>query len=103
MAAGATPIHHSDRGTQYCSHEYVNWVLEHGLSVSMTETDHCAENALAERVNGILKSEYGLGGEFKTKAAALLAVHQAIYLYNTRRPHTALGYRTPQAAHSLAA
>jgi transposase InsO family protein len=103
MPAGATPIHHSDRGTQYCSHEYVNWVLEHGLSVSMTETDHCAENALAERVNGILKSEYGLGGEFKTKAAALLAVHQAIYLYNTRRPHTALGYRTPQAAHSLAA
>jgi transposase InsO family protein len=103
MPAGATPIHHSDQGTQYCSHEYVNWVVAHGLSMSMTETDHCAENALAERVNGILKSEYGLGGEFKTKAEALLAVDQAIHLYNTRRPHTALGYRTPQEAHRLAA
>ena len=59
MPAGATPIHHSDQGTQYCSHEYVNWVVAHGLSLNMTETDHCAENALAERVNGILKSEYG--------------------------------------------
>jgi transposase InsO family protein len=103
MPAGATPIHHSDQGTQYCSHEYVNWVVAHGLSVSMTETDHCAENALAERVNGILKSEYGLGGEFKTKAGGRLAVDQAVHLYNTRRPHTALGYRTPEAAHSLAA
>ena len=61
------------------------------------------KNALAERVNGILKSEYGLGGQFKTKAAAHLAIDQAAHLYNTRRPHTALGYRTPQEAHSLAA
>ena len=103
LPVGATPIHHSDQGTQYCCHEYVNCVVDHGLSVSMTETDHCAENALAERMNGILKSEYGLGGQFKTKASAHLAVDQAVHLYNTRRPHTALGYRTPQAAHSLAA
>ena len=103
LPAGAHPIHHSDQGTQYCCHEYVNWVTAHGLSVSMTETDHCAENALAERMNGILKGEYGLGVEFKTKAGAHLAVAQAVQLYNTRRPHTALGYRTPQAAHSLAA
>ena len=103
LPVGAKPIHHSDQGTQYCCHEYVNWVAAHGLSVSMTETDHCAENALAERMNGILKGEYGLGGEFKTKAGAHQAVDQAVYLYNTRRPHTALGYRTPQAAHSLVA
>jgi putative transposase len=103
MPVGATPIHHSDQGTQYCSHEYVKWVQAHGLSVSMTETEHCAENALAERMNGILKSEYGLGAAFKTKARAHLAVDQAVHLYNTRRPHTALGYRTPHAAHSLAA
>jgi len=103
MPAGATPIHHSDRGTQYCSHEYVNCVMDHGLSVSMTETDHCAENALAERMNGILKSEYGLGGEFKSKAAARLAVDQAVHLYNTRRPHTALKMRTPAEVHSLVA
>jgi transposase InsO family protein len=54
-------------------------------------------------MNGILKSEYGLGGEFKTKVGAHLAVDQAVHLYNTRRPHTALGYQTPQMAHSLAA
>ena len=103
LPAGVRPIHHSDQGTQYCCHEYVNCVADHGLSMSMTETDHCAENALAERMNGILKSEYGLGGRFKTKASAYRAVDQAVHLYNTRRPHTALGYRTPQEAHSLAA
>jgi putative transposase len=103
LPKGAKPIHHTDQGTQYCSHEYVNWAEAHGLSMSMTETDHCAENALAERMNGILKSEYGLGGRFKTKASAHLAVDQAVHLYNTRRPHTALGYQTPQAAHALAA
>jgi putative transposase len=69
----------------------------------VTERDHCAENALAERMNGILKSEYGLGVQFRTKASAHLAVGQAVHLYNTRRPHTALGYQTPQEAHSLAA
>jgi putative transposase len=103
LPAGAKPIHHSDRGTQYCCHEYVNCVKAAGLSVSMTETDHCAENALAERMNGILKSEYGLGGEFKTKASGRAAVDQAVYLYHHRRPHTSLGYQTPQTAHSLAA
>ncbi len=103
LPQGAKPIHHSDRGTQYCCHEYVNWVEAHGLSVSMTETDHCAENALAERINGILKSEYGLGGRFKTKACAHRAVNQAVHLYNTRRPHTALGYRTPEVVHAMAA
>lgn len=103
LPAGAAPIHHSDRGTQYCSHEYVNRLRAGGLGVSMTETNHCAENALAERLNGILKGEYGLGTEFKTKALARLAVDQAVYFYNTERPHTALNYRTPQEAHSLAA
>jgi len=103
LPAGARPIHHSDRGTQYCCHEYVNRLVERGLSISMTETQHCAENALAERMNGILKAEYGLGRKFKTKACARLAVEQGVHLYNTRRPHTALGYRTPEAMHSLAA
>jgi putative transposase len=103
LPEGDKPIHHSDRGTQYCCHEYVNQLVEHGLRISMTETNHCAENALAERMNGILKSEYGLGREFKNKASAQLAVDQAVHLYNTRRPHTALGYRTPHEVHSLAA
>lgn len=95
------PIHHTDRGSQYCSHEYVRRLGQAGLPVSMTEVDHCAENALAERMNGILKGEYGLGGQIASKALARKLVDQAVKLYNTRRPHTALSYRVPQAAHSL--
>lgn len=93
------PIHHSDQGSQYCCHDYVNQLQERGLPISMTEMDHCAENALAERMNGILKQEYGLGGEFPTKVSARLAVQQGIHLYNTRRPHTALGYAVPAKMH----
>jgi putative transposase len=103
LPAGARPLHHSDRGCQYCSHEYVNHLRERGLGISMTEANHCAENALAERMNGILKSEYGLGQEFATPAQARRAVAQAVHWYNTRRPHTALGYAVPAAVHSLAA
>ena len=93
------PIHHSDQGSQYCCHEYVKRLQERGLGISMTETNHCAENALAERMNGILKQEYGLGFEFPSKADARRAVAQSIQLYNTKRPHTALDYRVPQEVH----
>jgi putative transposase len=93
------PIHHSDQGSQYCCHEYVKRLQERGLGISMTETNHCAENALAERMNGILKQEYGLGGEFAGKADGRRAAAQSIQLYNTKRPHTALGYRVPQEVH----
>ncbi len=103
LPAGERPLHHSDRGSQYCCHEYVKRLVARGLGVSMTEQDHCAENALAERMNGILKSEYGLGRELPGKAQGRRAVGQAVLLYNTRRPHTALGYRFPEAVHSLAA
>lgn len=102
LPAGAKPMHHSDRGSQYCCHRYVGRLQETGLEISMTETDHCAENALAERMNGILKSEYGLGQEFGTKAHARIAVEQAVEMYNTRRPHAALGYRVPSEMHGLA-
>ena len=102
LPAGAKPLHHSDRGSQYCCHAYVERLRERGLEISMTEEDHCAENALAERMNGILKGEYGLGRRFKSKAAARRAVEEAVRLYNTRRPHTALRYRVPAKAHSLA-
>jgi putative transposase len=103
LPSDARPIHHTDRGTQYCSHAYVDRLMARGLPVSMTEKNHCAENALAERVNGILKGEYALAGEFPTKAQARRSVEQAVHLYNTRRPHTALGYQTPAQVHSLAA
>ena len=102
LPAHSKPIHHSDQGSQYCCHEYVKRLQERGLGISMTETNHCAENALAERMNGILKQEYGLGGEFAAKADARRAAAQSIQLYNTKRPHTALGYRVPQEVHQSA-
>jgi putative transposase len=101
LPGSARPIHHSDRGSQYCCHLYVDRLRELRFTISMTEKDHCAENAMAERMNGILKQEYGLGVQFRTKAEALCAVAQSIWLYNTRRPHTALGYRMPDQVHQL--
>jgi transposase InsO family protein len=100
MPQGASPIHHSDRGCQYCSHAYAGRLQESGLSISMTEKDHCAENAMAERVNGILKQEYGLGYGFKSKAQGRKTLSQSVHLYNTRRLHTALNYQVPEAVHS---
>lgn len=93
------PTHHSDRGSQYCCHEYVGKLQGRELPISMTEADHCAENALAERMNGILKQEYGLGGGFQTKAQGRKAVDQAVHQYNTRRPHMALNYLVPAVVH----
>jgi len=102
LPEGCKPIHHSDQGSQYCCHEYIGRLQNAGLGISMTETNHCAENALAERVNGILKQEYGLGAELPSKALAYQAVEQGITLYNTRRPHGALGYRMPGEVHAAA-
>lgn len=99
LAQGPFPMHHSDRGSQYCSHVYTGKLREYGLGISMTEEMHCYENAKAERVNGILKQEYYLGSCFRTKGQAIEAVDQAVYFYNTRRPHLALKYKTPEAAH----
>jgi putative transposase len=100
LPSQAKPIHHSDRGCQYCCHEYVNRLSERHLGISMTETDHCAENALAERMNGILKSEYALDQQFQSREQARRAADQAVHLYNTRRLHTALNYRVPQVVHA---
>ena len=97
------PIHHSDRGCQYASHAYVDTVEKAGLRMSMTQSNHSAENAMAERVNGILKQEYWLDGNFETKPEARKATVQGVSLYNNRRPHTALGFRTPEKVHALGA
>lgn len=102
LPPGASPIHHSDQGTQYCSHPYVDRLSARGLTISMTETNHCAENALAERVNGILKGEYLLDATFKTKKMARVSIDQVVHLYNTRRPHTALEMRMPADVHEIA-
>jgi transposase InsO family protein len=103
LPADRHPIHHSDRGCQYCCHDYVELLTRRGLSISMTEALHCYENALAERVNGILKQEYELDGTFQTKQQARTAFQQAVALYNQRRPHLSLDYRTPDEVHSRAA
>lgn len=102
LPKGSAPIHHSDQGSQYCCHEYVQRLQEAGLPISMTEIDHCAENAMAERMNGILKQEYGLGRELPSKQIAYLAIQQGIELYNTRRPHGSLNYRIPAQVHTAA-
>jgi len=103
LPEGVTPIHHGDRGCQYCSHEYIGCLRRNGLMISMTEQDHCAENAMAERVNGILKNEYFLKTEFRNVAQARRAVDEAVHLYNTRRPHRSLKLLTPEQVHGRAA
>jgi transposase InsO family protein len=103
LPEGLRPIHHSDRGCQYCCHEYVERLQARGMPISMTEIMHCYENALAERVNGILKQEYELDRTFRTKQQARDAFRQAVHLYNHRRPHGKLNYRFPAQVHAQAA
>jgi putative transposase len=102
LPASHKAIHHSDRGSQYCCQEYVARLRAAGISISMTQENHCYENAKAERLNGILKQEYGLGETFACKKDAMRAVAEAIELYNWRRPHTALGYAVPMEVHRAA-
>lgn len=103
LPAGKHPIHHSDRGCQYCCHEYVERLQARGLPISMTQIMHCYENAQAERINGILKQEYEMDRTFRTKAQAKAAFEQAVWLYNHRRPHLRLNYRFPADVHQEAA
>jgi transposase InsO family protein len=103
LPAGKHPIHHSDRGTQYCCHDYVNRLQGRGLQISMTEENHCYENAVAERVNGILKDEFNLDYIFKTKNQAKTAFYQAVNIYNYRRPHMSLNYKCPAEVHGQVA
>ena len=95
-------IHHSDRGIQYCCKEYIKILKRHKMEISMTEENHCYENAMAERVNGILKEEFLLDETFANKAQALKAVKEAIESYNNRRPHWSLNLCTPMQIHEVA-
>ena len=103
LPEGKHPIHHSDRGTQYCCNEYVNRLNKHGLQISMTQENHCYENSQAERVIGILKDEYSLSYTFNTKLDALRAARQAVELYNEDRPHMSHDNRMPSEVHKQAA
>lgn len=88
-------VHHSDRGIQYCSNQYVDELKKRGIRISMTEENHCYENAVAERVNGILKDEFYLDQTFYSKQSASDATDNAIKIYNSKRLHISLGYKTP--------
>lgn len=95
-------IHHSDRGLQYCSHAYVDLLRAHGIQISMTEEQHVYENAKAERVNGILKSEFLLGEQLASFDVAHNLVKEAIQIYNNERLHLSLNYQTPVMVHRAA-
>ena len=97
VGPGKEVVAHSDRGCQYGSRAYREMLDALGWKSSMTEELHCYENAMAERLNGILKGEYFLDRHFKTKAEARKAVEEAIWIYNHRRLHEKLGYKTPAA------
>jgi putative transposase len=99
LPASTQTIHHSDRGSQYCCREYIAKLKQRGMRISMTEINHCYENGKAERLNGILKQEYGLGETFSTKQQVRQAVKEAVELYNNWRPHNALGNRKPMSVH----
>ncbi|MDP1726545.1 MAG: IS3 family transposase [Bacteroidota bacterium] len=93
-------IHHSDRGVQYCCDDYVELLNRNGVKISMTENGDPLENALAERVNGILKSEL-LEDVFESFAKAQQAVAIACTTYNFLRPHGSINNLKPIEAHQL--
>lgn len=93
-------IHHSDRGVQYCCNEYVKELSKHGVLISMTESGDPLENALAERVNGILKTEWLNKFSKQTPRELLASVNKVIMLYNEKRPHQSISYQTPSDVHA---
>lgn len=92
-------IHHSDRGIQYCCTDYVSYLQGSKIDISMTENGDPYENAIAERVNGILKDEYDLHTTFTDYLAANEAVKSAVNKYNNQRPHASCNYLVPAEAH----
>ena len=95
-----TLIHHSDRGIQYCCAPYVNKLQASNILISMTQSGSPYENAVAERVNGILKNELGLNRTFLSYKDAVGPTSKAIDTYNRLRPHMSCGYLTPEKAHN---
>jgi transposase InsO family protein len=94
-------IHHSDRGFQYCSNDYVGKLKAKGIEISMAEAGNCYENAMAERVNGILKSEYGLEETFADQREARQCASEGIKAYNEQRPHWSLNLKIPAMVHEF--
>lgn len=91
--------HHSDRGIQYCSDDYIEMLMNNDIAISMTEHSDPYENAIAERVNGILKQEFMIGEGFRDHIMALREVKKSINIYNHKRPHRSCEMLTPAQAH----
>jgi transposase InsO family protein len=92
-------IHHSDRGVQYCSHDYVKLLQGFHIQISMTENGDPLENAIAERLNGILKDEYLTDSPVKSIEEARIVLARAVQLYNEDRPHMSIGNLYPSQVH----
>jgi putative transposase len=92
-------IHHSDRGVQYCSFEYVKLLKDNNIQISMTENGDPLENALAERLNGILKDEYLIDSPVTSIGDARKVLARAVSLYNEDRPHMSIGNLYPSLVH----
>ena len=92
-------IHHSDRGLQYCSKDYTGLLKQNKVAISMTQNGSPYDNAIAERINGILKQEFGLDELFENIQEAGKQIDESIALYNNLRPHTSNHYLTPEQMH----
>jgi transposase InsO family protein len=92
-------IHHSDRGLQYCANEYQKIMNENDIKPSMTEKYDPYENAIAERVNGILKQEFDIAKNIKCLSLKKQLIKNAIDIYNNQRPHLSNQMLTPAQMH----
>jgi putative transposase len=92
--------HHSDRGVQYCSEEYVDMLRREGIAISMTQTGSPYDNALAERVNGTIKNDFLPVRVYRDHIEAKRHIAQVVHKYNQLRPHASIDYLTPEQAHN---
>jgi putative transposase len=92
-------IHHTDRGSQYCCKNYVDMLVGNNIAISMTQTGSPYDNAIAERVNGILKAEYNLYASTTGIESTRNRIAESIKIYNEQRPHSSCDYLTPEQAH----
>lgn len=102
LKQGQPEIHHSDRGSQYCSYAYTEILKEQGTKISMAQAGNCYENAVAERINGILKQEFNLSATFTNLVHVRKALEQAATIYNTKRPNWSLGLKMPNEVFNAA-
>ena len=91
--------HHSDRGLQHCSNEYIRILEESDIRISMTQSGDPRDNAIAERVNGIIKNEYLCGYDVNSLEEGKEVLDFVVTLYNEERPHMSLGNLTPEFVH----